>query len=81
MHLRALIYKDIVDVQLNAVDEAMKIRMNEQLPIAEELEQKMMQIRKEHKDIFSALLNYAQLTASQYFGEVSRLLEIPEYKD
>ena len=74
-------YKDIVDVQLNAVDEAMKIRMNEQLPIAEELEQKMMQIRKEHKDIFSALLNYAQLTASQYFGEVSRLLEIPEYKD
>ena len=74
-------YQDIVNFQRVAVMEAMKIRLEEQLPIAEEIEQKMVKIRVEHKDAISSLLNYPQLTASQYFSEVSRLLEIPEYND
>lgn len=72
-------YKDIIDWQRTAVQEAMKIRLEEQLPIAEEIEQKMVAIRAEHKDNISAFLNYPQLTASQYFAEVSRLLDIPQY--
>ena len=73
-------YKDIVEWQRTAVQDVLKIRMNEQLPIAEEIEAKMVKIRAEHKDLVSALLNYPQLTASMYFAEVSRLLDIPEYK-
>ena len=73
-------YKDIVEWQRTAVQEVLRIRLEEQLPIAEEIEAKMVKIRAEHKDMVSALLNYPQLTASQYFAEVSRLLDIPEYK-
>ena len=72
-------YKDIVEVQRAAVQQAMQIRLDEQLPIAEEIERHMVKIRAEHADVISALLNYPQLTASQYFSEVSRLLDIPEY--
>ena len=72
-------YKDIVETQRMAVQQAMKIRLEEQLPIAEEIEQKMVKIRAEHQDAITALLNYPQLTASQYFAEVSRLLDIPTY--
>ena len=72
-------YKDIVEMRRTAVQQAMVIRLEEQLPIAEEIEQKMVKIRAEHKDAFSSLLNYPQLTASQYFSEVSRLLDIPQY--
>lgn len=70
-------YKDVVGTQREAVQQAMKIRLEEQLPIAEEIEQKMVKIRAEHQDAITALLNYPQLTASQYFAEVSRLLDIP----
>ena len=74
-------YQDIVAFQRVAVKEAMRIRLEEQLPIAEEIEQQMVKIRAEHKDVVSALLNYPQLTASQYFAEVNRLLDIPEYNE
>ena len=62
-----------------AVQQALKIRLNEQLPVAEEIEQQMAPIRAQHQDIISALLNYPQLTVSQYFTEPARLLDIPEY--
>ena len=74
-------YQDIVAFQRVAVKEAMRIRLEEQLPIAEEIEQQMVKIRAEHKDVVSALLNYPQLTASQYFAEVNRLLDIPLYNE
>ena len=74
-------YNDILPIQRDAVQKAMKIRLEEQLPIAEDIEQKMVKIRAEHKDMISALLNYPQLTASQYFNEVARLLDIPEYTE
>ena len=72
-------YKDIVETRRAAVQQAMKIRLEEQLPIAEEIEQKMVKIRAEHQDALTALLNYPQLTASQYFAEVTSLLDIPTY--
>ena len=57
----------------------MQIRLNDQLPVAEELEQKMALIRAEHQDLISSLLNYPQLTASQYFTEPMRMLDIQEF--
>jgi len=74
-------YSEIVAFQRDAVEQAMKLRLNEQLPIAEKIEEEMVVIRKEHQDFVSALLNYPQLTATQYFMEYARILDIPEYKD
>jgi len=74
-------YSEIITPQRDAVEQAMIIRLNEQLPIAEKIEEKMVVIRKEHQDLVSALLNYPQLTAAQYFMEYSRLLDITEYKN
>ncbi|MCR4966044.1 MAG: hypothetical protein K6A41_10360 [Bacteroidales bacterium] len=74
-------YSEIVSFQRDAVEQAMKLRLNEQMPIAEKIEEEMVVIRKEHQDFVSALLNYPQLTATQYFMEYARVLEIPEYKD
>ena len=72
-------YSEIAPLMRAAVQQALKIRLNEQLPVAEEIEQQMAPIRAQHQDIISALLNYPQLTVSQYFTEPARLLDIPEY--
>ena len=73
-------YGEIVPVQRKAVIDAMKIRMDEQIPAAEKIEKEMVPIRAEHHDLISALLNYPQLTASQYFSDTMRLFDIPTYK-
>ena len=57
------------------------MRLDEQLPIAEEIERQMVDIRTQHQDAISLLLNYPRLTATQYFTEPTRLLEIPEYSE
>ena len=72
-------YSEIAPLMRTVVQQALKIRLNEQLPVAEEIEQQMAPIRAQHQDIISALLNYPQLTVSQYFTEPARLLDIPEY--
>ncbi len=64
-----------------AVQKALAIRLDEQLPVAEKIEAEMVNIRAEHPDAISQLLNYPKLTATQYFAEVSRLLEIPEFSN
>ena len=64
-----------------AVQRAINIRLNEQLPIAEQIEAEMVKIRAAHQDVYSQLLNYPLLTATQYFTEVARLLEIPQYDE
>jgi len=71
-------FQEIAPVQREAVLQALQIRLNSQILVAEQIEQQMTEIRNQHKDLTSALLNYPQLTAMQYFTEVSRLLEIPE---
>ena len=73
-------YTEIVPIQRKAVLEAMKIRIDEQIPAAEKIEKEMIPIRAEHHDIISALLNYPQLTATQYFTDTEHLFDIPTYK-
>ncbi len=73
-------YGEIVPIQRKAVIEAMKIRMDEQIPAAEKIEKEMVPIRAEHHDLISALLNYPQMTATQYFTDASRLFDILTYK-
>ena len=82
-HNKALIkyYTEILPLVHTAVQQAMKMRLDEQLPIAEEIEHQMVDIRTQHQDAISLLLNYPRLTATQYFTEPSRLLEIPEYSE
>lgn len=72
-------YAEALPVQRRAVENAMRIRLDEQLPIAEEIERQMADIRAQHGNMLSILLRYPQLTATQYFSDPSRLMEITEY--
>ena len=74
-------YSEIAPLIRNTVIKALDIRLNEQLPLAEQIEEKMVKIRAQHSDIFSAFLNYPQLTATQYFSEPTHMLDIPEYPE
>ena len=74
-------YSEIVSIQREAVQQAMQLRLKEQLPIADKIEEKMVEIRAQHQDVVSMLLNYPQLTATQYFTDPTHLLDIPEYKE
>ncbi|MBQ6667930.1 MAG: hypothetical protein IJM65_07405 [Bacteroidales bacterium] len=74
-------YSEIVPIQREAVQQAMQLRMKEQLPIADKIEEKMVEIRAQHQDVVSMLLNYPQLTATQYFADPTHLLDIPEYTE
>ncbi|MBO7625331.1 MAG: hypothetical protein J6S82_08530 [Bacteroidales bacterium] len=74
-------YTEIVPIQREAVQQAMQLRLKEQLPIADKIEEKMVEIRAQHQDVVSMLLNYPQLTATQFFTEPAKLLDIPEYKE
>ena len=74
-------YEEVAPIVRDAVERACEIRLNEQLPIALELEEEMVKIRAEHQDAISTLLNYPQLTASAYLSESLRILEIPEYPE
>ena len=74
-------YSEIVPIQREAVQQAMQLRLKEQLPIADKIEEKMVEIRAPHQDVVSMLLNYPQLTATQYFTDPTHLLDIPEYKE
>ena len=74
-------YTEAVPHIRTAVQNAINVRLNEQLPLAEKIEEEMAKIRTEYPDAISQLLCYPKLTATQYFTEVSRLLEIPEYQE
>ena len=74
-------YGEIAPFQREAAAAAMKVRLDEQMPIAEKIEEQMREIRAEHQDAFSMLLCYPQMTAASYFGDASRMLDIPEYTE
>ncbi len=74
-------YSEIVPIQREAVQQAMQLRLKEQLPIADKIEEKMVEIRAQHQDVVSMLLNYPQLTATQYFTDPTHLLDIPEFTE
>ena len=74
-------YEEVAPIIRQSVVDGNKVRLDEQLPIAMEIEEEMIKIRAEHQDVYSALLNYAILTASQYFTDALKLCEIPEYPE
>lgn len=74
-------YTEAVPYIRTAVQQALNIRINEQLPIALQIETEMVKIRAAHQDAYSQMLNYPMLTATQYFSEVAHLLEIPQYNN
>ncbi|MBR5959164.1 MAG: hypothetical protein IKZ99_12440 [Salinivirgaceae bacterium] len=73
-------YGEVAPILRKAAIDAMKIRMDEQIPAAEKIEKEMVPIRAKHQDLISALLNYPQMTASQYFTDAMRMFDIPTYK-
>lgn len=75
--LMAEYYSKIVDMQRNAVEQAMKVRKNEQLPIAEQIEKVNEGIRK--SDPSAVVPNYVQMFATAYFAEIEKLFETPTY--
>ena len=77
----ALLIADIDQHLILPKDEILQIRLNEQLPVAEAIEKEMVKIRATHQDAVSMLLNYPQLTATRYFAEVTRLLNIPRFDE
>ena len=75
-------YSDIVPLHLKSVTQALQIRLNKQLPIAEQIEARKAELIAQHPDaVLPQVLNYTQMTATFYFLEVSRLLEIPMYNE
>ena len=75
-------YSDIVPFHLKSVTQALQIRLNKQLPIAEQIETRKAELIAQHPDaVLPQVLNYTQMTATFYFLEVSRLLEIPMYNE
>lgn len=74
-------YGDCVEAQRTAVQQALQLRLKEQLPIAEEIENYLKGIREQNADYAGLLLNYPQLTQVSYFSEVAHLLELPEFDD
>lgn len=72
-------YADFAEVQRSTVQQAMRLRLEEQMPIAEEIEKYVAGVRTEHPDAAPALLNYPQMTSAAYFAEASHLLDLPEF--
>lgn len=70
-------YTDVVPMLRTAVQNAQQIRTQQQMPVAEQIEEQMSRIRAEHSDVAAELQNYLMLTATLFFSEVSHLLEIP----
>lgn len=81
-HTKLLVqyFGEIGEAYLAAVQQAMQIRLTEQLPIAETIDAEIARIQAEHPKL--AIVNYyAPLTAISYFADAIKLLEIPEYSD
>ena len=72
-------YTEVIPIRRAAVQEVMRIRLNDELPIADQIEKDMAKIRAQHPDAAPLLLNYQHMTAAQYFADPARLLEIPEF--
>lgn len=68
-------YTKIADIQRNAVEQALQLRLQKQLPIAEEIEKTNAVIRTQ--DPTAIIPNYLQLCSTVYFAEVERLFDIP----
>lgn len=74
-------YTEIAPYLRTAIEKSMQLRLKKQLPIALDIEKEMAKIRAKNPDVVTMLLNYPQLTSTQYFAEAARLLEIPYFTD
>lgn len=72
-------YSKIVNIHRATVDQAISIRLKQQLPLVEEIEKIHDGIRAEHPD--AALVSYKQLFTSSYINEVENLMTIPIPQD
>ena len=62
-----------------AVQQVQKLRREEQLPVAQKIDDMIRDIQKANPNTLVSLLNYCQLTATAFFTDVTRLLEIKEF--
>ena len=74
-------YEEAAPIIHDAIISCNKIRLDEQLPVAMELEEQIVPIRQRHPNALTAILNYPQLTAMQYFTEALRVMEVPEFSE
>lgn len=74
-------YSEIAPIVRNTVLQALQIRLSEQMPVAEQIEQHISSIRAEHPDLFSLSLNYPRNTATLFLAEPAHMLDIPQYSD
>ena len=74
-------YEEVAPIIRESVSQCCKVRLDEQLPIAMEIEEQMIPIREKNQNAVSTILNYPMLTASQYFTETLKIMEIPEFSD
>lgn len=72
-------YNETVELQRTAVQQVQKLRREEQLPVAQKIDDMIQKIQKANPNTLVSLLNYCQLTATAYFTDVTRLLEIKEF--
>lgn len=68
-------YSEVCPIKREAALKAMQVRIENQLPIAEELERSISKIREDHKNYLSHLLNYPMLTATQCLSDASNVKE------
>lgn len=73
--LLAEYYSKIVNLNRSAVEQAMQLRIKEQMPIAEAIEKTNEGLRK--KDPGALIPNYLQIFATAYFAEVENLFSVP----
>lgn len=72
-------YNETVELQRTAVQQVQKLRREEQLPVAQKIDDMIQKIQKANPNTLVSLLNYCQLTATAYFTDVTRLLEIKDF--
>lgn len=72
-------YNETVELQRTAVQQVQKLRREEQLPVAQKIDDMIQKIQKANPNTLVSLLNYCQLTSTAYFTDVTRLLEIKEF--
>lgn len=72
-------YNETVELQRTAVQQVQKLRREEQLPVAQKIDDMIRDIQKANPNTLVSLLNYCQLTATAFFTDVTRLLEIKEF--
>lgn len=70
-------YNETVPIMLTAVQEALRIRQQEQLPVAESIEQGMAPLRQQNPNALSLILNYPQMTTQAFFADLNHLWTPP----